>query len=85
MLGPEHATAGMTDYQSMYLAHKLTLRKAGDSVEKIAGALANAQVELNPHQIDAALFAFQSPLSNGVILADEVGLDGFPEAGLVMA
>lgn len=69
----------------MYLAHKLTLRTAGDAMEKIAGTLAGAQVELNPHQIDAALFAFQSPLSHGVILADEVGLGKTIEAGLVIA
>ena len=41
---------------------------------KIVGALSDAQVDLNPHQIEAALFAFRSPLSRGVILADEVGL-----------
>ena len=37
--------------------------------------MADAQVELNPHQIDAALFAFRSPLSKGAILADEVGIE----------
>lgn len=44
----------------------------------------NAQIDLNPHQIEAALFAFQSPLSNGVIIADEVGLGKTIEAGLVL-
>jgi SNF2 family DNA or RNA helicase len=44
----------------------------------------DAQVDLNPHQVDAALFAFRSPLSKGVILADEVGLGKTIEAGLVM-
>ena len=39
----------------------------------MAGAVAGAQVDLNPHQIDAALFAFASPLSQGALLADEVG------------
>jgi superfamily II DNA or RNA helicase len=42
-------------------------------------------VDLNPHQIDAALFAVRSPLSKGVILADEVGLGKTIEAGLVLA
>ncbi len=28
----------------------------------------------NPHQVEAALFAFKSPLSKGAILAEEVGL-----------
>ena len=42
--------------------------------EKLAGTLLDAQVDLNPHQVEAALFAFRSPLSKGAILADEVGL-----------
>lgn len=82
---PEYVTVGTTDYQSMYLAHKLTRRSAGNDIDKLAGAIGDAQVELNPHQIDAALFAFQSPLSKGVILADEVGLGKTIEAGLVMS
>jgi len=41
-------------------------------------------VDLNPHQIDAALFALRSPISKGVVLADEVGLGKTIEAGLVM-
>lgn len=44
-----------------------------------------ARVDLNPHQIDAALFAFRSPLSKGAILADEVGLGKTIEAGIVLA
>lgn len=45
----------------------------------------DAQVDLNPHQVEAALFAFRSPLSNGAILADEVGLGKTIEAGLVIS
>jgi superfamily II DNA/RNA helicase len=45
----------------------------------------DAQVDLNPHQVEAALFAFKSPLSKGAILADEVGLGKTIEAGLVLA
>ncbi len=56
-----------------------------DSVDMLATTLVDAQVDLNPHQVDAALFAFQSPLSKGVILADEVGLGKTIEAGLVIA
>ena len=74
-----------TDYQAKYLAYALTKRCPSDSVEKLAGAVAGAQVDLNPHQVDAALFAFQSPLSKGAILADEVGLGKTIEAGLVIA
>src|SRR5437879_6462045 len=54
-------------------------------MEKLAGAVASAQVDLNPHQVDAALFAFRSPLSKGALLADEVGLGKTIEAGLVLS
>ena len=76
---------GLTDYQAKYLAHELTLRARSDSVEKLATALADAQVDLNPHPVEAALFAFNSPLSKGAILADEVGLGKTIEAGLLLA
>jgi len=76
---------GITDYHAKYFAHELTRRYASDSPEKLAGAVAGAQVDLNPHQIEAALFAFRSPLSRGAILADEVGLGKTIEAGLVIA
>lgn len=75
----------LTDYQAKYLAHELTRRCPSDSIEKIAGALVDAQVDLNPHQVDAALFAFTSPLSRGAVLADEVGLGKTIEAGLVLS
>lgn len=51
----------------------------------MATALVDAQVDLNPHQIDAALIAFRSPLSKGALLADEVGLGKTIEAGLVLS
>ena len=54
-------------------------------MEAMAGALLDAQVDLNPHQIDAAMFATSNPLSKGVILADEVGLGKTIEAGLLIA
>jgi hypothetical protein len=63
-----------TAYHAKYLAHELTKRSPSDSLQKLAATLADAQVDLNPHQIDAALFAFRSPLSKGAVLADEVGL-----------
>lgn len=40
---------------------------------------------MNPHQVEAALFALRSPISSGVLLADEVGLGKTIEAGLVVA
>lgn len=72
-------------HQLAYFAHQLTLRAASDSMDSMAGALLDAQVDLNPHQIDAALFASSNPLSKGVILADEVGLGKTIEAGLLIA
>src|SRR5246127_3829586 len=75
----------MTAYHAKYFAYELTKRSPSDSIEKLAGAVASAQVDLNPHQVDAALFAFRSPLSRGVLLADEVGLGKTIEAGLVLA
>jgi adenine-specific DNA-methyltransferase len=74
-----------TDYQAKYFAHELTKRCPSDSVEKLASTVAGAQVDLNPHQVDAALFAFKSPLSQGALLADEVGLGKTIEAGLVIS
>lgn len=75
----------LTDYHAKYFAYELTKRCSSDSLEKLAGAVAGAQVDLNPHQVDAALFAFNSPLSKGALLADEVGLGKTIEAGLVLS
>ena len=75
----------MTDFHAKYIAHDLTRRCASDSVEKLTAVLSDAQVDLNPHQIEAALFAFRNPLSKGAILADEVGLGKTIEAGLLIA
>lgn len=74
-----------TDYHAKYFAHELTKRCSSSSLEKLSTTLSNAQVDLNPHQIEAALFAFKSPLSKGAILADEVGLGKTIEAGLVLS
>jgi hypothetical protein len=65
----------ITDYQAKYFAYDITRRCAPNSAEKLAGAVAGAQVDLNPHQVDAALFAFSSPLSKGALLADEVAAE----------
>jgi ERCC4-related helicase len=75
----------LTDFHAKYYAHELTRRRSSDSMDKLAGAVADAQVDLNPHQVDAALFAFKSPLSRGAVLADEVGLGKTIEAGLVLS
>ena len=75
----------LTNYHAKYYAYDLTKRSPSDSMEKLASAVARAQVDLNPHQVDAALFAFNSPLSKGALLADEVGLGKTIEAGLVIS
>lgn len=75
----------LTPHQSQYIAWLLTRRAAGDSVESLASILVDSQVDLNPHQVEAALFACCNPLSRGVILADEVGLGKTIEAGLVIS
>lgn len=75
----------LTPHQSQYIAWLLTRRAAGDTVESLASTLVDSQVDLNPHQVEAALFACRNPLSRGVILADEVGLGKTIEAGLVIS
>jgi superfamily II DNA/RNA helicase len=75
----------ITDYHAKLFAHELSKRHSVADAEKLAGTLFDAQVDLNPHQVEAALFAFKSPLSKGAILADEVGLGKTIEAGLVLA
>jgi adenine-specific DNA-methyltransferase len=74
-----------TQYHSTYYAHELTKRNSSDDLAKLGASLFNATVDLNPHQLDAALFAFNSPLSSGAILADEVGLGKTIEAGLIIS
>jgi len=73
----------MTPHQCKYIANDLT-RKTVDGQDRLSMSLFNAAVDLNPHQIEAALFALQSPLSQGCILADEVGLGKTIEAGIVL-
>jgi len=72
-----------TDYHAKYFAHELS-RTGGSGVDRLDRALFDACVDLNPHQIEAALFALRSPISKGVLLADEVGLGKTIEAGLVV-
>lgn len=75
----------ITPYHAKYFAHELTKRCPSDTLEKIAASLVDAQVDLNPHQVEAALFAFRSPLSKGALLADEVGLGKTIEAGILLS
>jgi SNF2 family DNA or RNA helicase len=73
----------LTPHHAKYYAHDLT-RRASAGLDRLSMSLFDAAVDLNPHQIEAALFALQSPLSKGVLLADEVGLGKTIEAGIVL-
>lgn len=74
----------ITPYHAKYYAHELTRRHAADGVDRLSQSLFDASVDLNPHQIEAALFALRNPLQEGVLLADEVGLGKTIEAALVV-
>ena len=74
----------ITDYHAKYYAHELSIQHANQGVDRLSQSLFDASVDLNPHQIEAALFAITNPLSKGVVLADEVGLGKTIEAGLVL-
>ena len=73
----------LTAYHAKYFAYDLT-RRASSGLDRLSMSLFDAAVDLNPHQIEAALFALESPLSKGVLLADEVGLGKTIEAGIVL-
>ena len=73
----------VTAYHAKFYAHELT-RRASTGLDRLSMSLFDAAVDLNPHQIEAALFALESPLSKGVLLADEVGLGKTIEAGIVL-
>lgn len=75
----------ITAYHAKYYAHEITKKNPSHSLEKLATTFVDAQIDLNPHQVDAALFAFSNPLSMGAILADEVGLGKTIEAGLIIS
>src|SRR5271154_1312547 len=75
--------SAITPHQSSFFAHRITLEGLGE--DALAQSLSTARVDMNPHQVDAALFALGSPLSKGVVLADEVGLGKTIEASLAIA
>lgn len=74
----------ITAYHAKYFAHELSIQHANQGVDRLSQSLFDASVDLNPHQIEAALFALSNPLNKGVVLADEVGLGKTIEAGLVL-
>ena len=75
---------GITRFHAKYYATLLNGQSANGDIGSLSQSLLSSTVDINPHQIDAALFAFASPFSKGVVLADEVGLGKTIEAGLVV-
>ncbi|WP_019022975.1 SNF2-related protein [Thioalkalivibrio sp. ALE23] len=73
-----------TAHHIKYYAYDLTRQAPPGGADQLSMSLFDASVDLNPHQIEAAMFALQSPLSEGVVLADEVGLGKTIEAGIVL-
>lgn len=71
--------------QQYYYAWDISHKKSVSDDTLFTGVLSEARVDLNPHQVEAALFAFKSPLSKGAILADEVGLGKTIEAGIILS
>ena len=74
----------VTPFHCKYYANQLLLKKSYSDESRLSSSLFDAALNINPHQVDAALFAFNSPLSKGVLLADEVGLGKTIEASLVL-
>jgi hypothetical protein len=74
----------ISPHQACYYAHELTRLGAVGQLDRLSTTLFDSKVDLNPHQVEAALFAMSNPLQKGVILADEVGLGKTIEAGLVL-
>ncbi len=84
ILNMSHASLTLPPFHQIIIAHELTLKRASNDMRKMEAPLSSAMVDLNPHQIDAGLFAFRGPMSKGAILCDEVGLGKTIEAGLII-
>ena len=52
----------ITSFHAKYFAHELTRQHGANDVGRLSQSLFDASVDLNPHQIEAALFALRSPL-----------------------
>ncbi len=75
---------GLTRFHQRLVAEELT-GKQGDAQQRVVRALSEAKVDLNPHQLEAAVFAIDSLPRGGCMLADEVGLGKTIEAGMVLS
>lgn len=75
----------ITAYHAKYYALDLAKRGLVGEIDSVGAALFDAQVDLNPHQIEAALVGIEASAERGRILADEVGLGKTIEAALVLS
>lgn len=73
------------NYTDKYWAYEILATNDTAEIDSVSGAVSSSAIDLNPHQIQAAMFALNSPVSQGAILADEVGLGKTIEAGLVLS
>ena len=80
---PRASSAPLTPFHERLLAEELTL-KSGNAGQRLAAALADAKVDMNPHQVEAAAFALDAMSRGGCMLADEVGLGKTIESGIVI-
>ncbi|MDL2273630.1 DEAD/DEAH box helicase [Oscillospiraceae bacterium OttesenSCG-928-G22] len=75
----------LTRAQAKFYAHELDRYTVFGDLRQMAKTISAAKLDLNPHQIEAALFVLSSPYHRSAILADEVGLGKTIEAGLVLS
>ncbi len=80
----EERGSALTRFHQRLVAEEL-LARGGDGNARVARALSDAKVDLNPHQVEAAAFALDAMSRGGCLLADEVGLGKTIEAGIVIA
>ncbi|MBK7962441.1 MAG: hypothetical protein IPK04_15395 [Bdellovibrionales bacterium] len=80
-----HNQEHLTTNQMLWILKTLQAKHAKWDVRSVEQSVLEAKVDLNPHQVEAAIFAFRNPMSGGVILADEVGLGKTIEAGLILS
>src|SRR5690606_13696064 len=62
--GPSFSDVPITLFQAKYFAEMLSRQIPFGGEDQLSSVIVDARVDLNPHQVDAALFAFKSPLSN---------------------
>ncbi len=60
------------EVQTKYWAYEILSGGNKDETAALSSALSTSTIDLNPHQIEAALFALNTSSDLGVILADEV-------------